>query len=194
MAKTRGETLKPITVFYEGVEMTIPDLARAHNKDPEVVRDRIRRGWDIHRAVSEPVKDQSIKRYEWRGKLYTAKELAKLKGDCSASTMYHRLEVMSAEEAMARPVQKRARVVPSTKKKKEPDPMRKFVDTRPCRKCQYHGTLGNSESSGVYCDYIGVKQHRRPCPPPPLCTVRVEGPSLVKKMAQKMKGARVWVN
>lgn len=182
--------MRPRMVTYKGEQVSLPELARKHGIGPQAVYDRLRRGWDIDRALKTPVKQQTVKRFEWQGQMYSAKELAKLHGGITETTMYHRLETMSVEEAMTRPLRKTSLKHYDAPVIKAEDPMRNKTDTKPCENCQYHGTLGNSVGSGVHCDYIGVTQHMRPCPPPPKCTVRVVGPSLVRKMALKMKGMK----
>lgn len=175
--------MRPKIVTYKGVETTIPDLARAHGKDPQVVYDRLNRGWDMDRSLNEPVQKQKVTRYEWRGKMYTAKQLAKIRGDCSESTMCHRLEIMDPEEAMTKPIQKKARVVQRKKTVKKKDPLRSRVDTTQCESCQYR-------DGHIQCGYALVENRCRMfiSPPSPHCTVYVKGKSLVRQAALKRQG------
>lgn len=116
----------------------------------------------------------------------TLEEWCKQYGISRGTVWYRVKRGMSYEQALKTPIRGYTPL-----KQTAPAPP-KAPNMKRCKKCIYHGTLGNSNKSGTYCDYIGVTQHRRPCPPGEDCTVFKQGPSLVKAANLKRQKMKTW--
>ena len=167
----------------------------------KLILSRHERGWSDEAVLTYPVKKQQGKRWEWQGEMYTAAQLAKIHGDISATSMRERLEKMSVKEALETPRNKKGKKrKPKEEKKNEEEKVipevriRKKVDLKQCRTCQYRGNLGNSIGSGVFCAYSLITERCRMLisEPSPRCTVYVKGKSLLRSTTMKKMGRGMW--
>lgn len=179
--------MRVTVVEYDGKKWRLPDLARKYGLDSTVVQGRIACGWDLEKALTTPKKEQKTSTYRYKGKDYTVAELTRINGTVANETMRERLLHMSVKAAVETPNKHPKRTVRITevKQKKIFKPTHKGPDLTQCKTCQYHGTFGTGEAGRVYCDYIEVEGHRRPCPPSPNCTACIPGKSLVRKTSAK---------
>lgn len=181
--------MKPTLITYKGKTQSLTAWGREYGLTSGAINNRIRAGWEIERALNTPATDNSVL-YTYNGKQYTAYELAKMHGNIDVSSMRMRLKKMSVEEAVTTPnkhVTRKKRIT-AEKQKMVCKPITRKPDTKRCRSCIYHGTLGGGEKGEIYCDYIEIEFHRRPCKPGPNCTAYKKGKSIVRKTALKRMG------
>lgn len=184
--------MKVTLITYKGKTQSITAWARESEITSGGLNSRLQRGWDFEKALLAPPLSHAQK-WEYKGEMYTAKELAIMHGSVSTATMLSRLRTMTVEEALALPNQRphRKERITEEQQKQMFKPKPKKPDNKLCRTCIYHGTLsgcGDLGAGNVYCDYIEIEGHRRPCPPPPNCTAYKQGKSLVRKVALSRMG------
>lgn len=76
-------------IEYNGKTQTITQWANEYNLTEQILSSRLRKGWDIHRALTEPKKE--IKKIEYNGILWSISELAK-KYNLKRHTIENRLK------------------------------------------------------------------------------------------------------
>lgn len=185
-------------IEYKGKQYnSISALARERGIKPNILMQRLNRGWGMERAVETPYTKggrKPIQKYYYGGELHTIGQLVTMHKEITGeriavSAMRYRIE-LSGDVAAAVETPKGQ----SFREKQEKAPEVKAIgahapkpfkpDVTKCRTCQYHGRFA-SGGGGIHCDYIGVTDHKRPCPPGPNCTAYVKGPSLVRQAAIK---------
>lgn len=181
--------MKPTLITYNGKTQSLTAWGREYGLTSGTINNRIRAGWEIGRALNTPATDNSVL-YTYNGKQYTAYELAKMHGNIAVSSMRMRLKTMTVDEAITLPNRHPTRRVRITEEQQKRTfaPIPRKPDTKRCQSCIYHGTLGGGEKGEIYCDYIEIEFHRRPCKPGPNCTAYKKGKSIVRKTALKRMG------
>ena len=102
---------------------------------------------------------------EINGEVKSIQEWAHLYGIGTATVRTRINSGMKPIEALTAPISKKK------SHPKPPDP------NEECMTCTYRNFTSRSHIIGaVYCEYMFWEKHRRPCPPPPNCEARIEGP------------------
>lgn len=77
-------------ITYNGVTKSVKEWGKEYNQPPERIYKRIRDGWDTEKAFTTPIR--KIEQYKYKGKMYTARELAEMHGDISTAAMVFRIK------------------------------------------------------------------------------------------------------
>lgn len=181
--------MKPTLITFHGKTQSMTAWSKEYGLSSGAVNSRLKAGWPIEKALTTPATDNSIF-YKYKGKQYSAYELAAMHGNIEVSSMRQRLKTMTVEEALALPNRHPTRRVRITEEqqKRTFKPVTKKPNTKKCRSCIYHGCVNGGEHGEIYCDYIEIELHRRPCKPGPNCTAYKKGKSIVRKTALKRMG------
>lgn len=95
-----------ITVRYKGRDWTIKELAKESGIPQNTMYQRLMfLGWSVEEAVNFPLQKGT---HEYKGKLYSARDLAKMNGTMTTAGMAERLRkvecgLMTMEEAVTKP-------------------------------------------------------------------------------------------
>ena len=127
---------KPFMIEFKGVTKSVKEWAEEYGQTPERIYKRIvHQHWDAGRAITEP--PRRPKKYKYKGKMYTARELAEINGDISDSAMTFRIQRWGGniEKAVETKNQKPFFKHPELSKghKKRPE----FCTDPDCDKCPY---------------------------------------------------------
>lgn len=171
--------MKPKLITHNGKTQSVSAWAREYGISAGALNRRIKAGWEIEKALSEPYIDNTAM-YEYKGKMYTVRQLADMHGNICISAMRARLKTHTVEEALSIPNNMPRWKPRISEKRKTISTPSKKPDTKRCKTCIYHGTMNDGSP---YCGYIEVEMHRRPCKPGEQCTVYKAGKSMVRKMA-----------
>lgn len=172
--------MKPTLITHNGKTQSISAWAREYGITASALNGRIKSGWEIEKALTNPNVDNTAV-YQYKGNMYTARQLADMHGNIGVSAMRMRLKTHTVEEAISIPNNRpswKPRISDS-EKRNVISPQNKNPNTKRCKTCIYHGALNDGSP---YCGYIEVEMHRRPCKPGERCTVYKAGKSMVRKM------------
>lgn len=176
--------MKAKLITYKGKTQSVTAWAKEYGITSGGLNSRLKRGWDIEKALTAPSLSHAQK-WEYKGKLYTAKELSILHGGVSESTMLSRLQTMTPEEAMSTPNRRPHRKVRITEEQQKQmfKPKPHVPDTTQCRTCQYR-------AKDMTCGYSIVTHKCRMfiSPPSPNCKVYVKGNSIVQEAVRRSMG------
>lgn len=92
---------------FNGEQHSISEWSRILKVDRELIKDRILAGWDVERALTEPVKPKE-KLLSYNGETHNFTEWANITG-ITRSTLYTRYNDMnwSVEDTLTKPVKKK---------------------------------------------------------------------------------------
>lgn len=127
---------KPFLITYNGVTKTVAEWGEEYNQPPERIYKRIKKhGWTAKRAFETP--PRKAEKFNYKGKMYTAKELAELNGDISECAMMFRIRRWngSIEKCVETRNLKPSFRHPELRKKKKGKP--EYCTDPDCSKCPY---------------------------------------------------------
>lgn len=179
---------KPKLYNYDGKWYTIKQLSALAGITVMAMRTRLAAGWGVKKSVETPILCVRP-RYEYKGKLYTMVELAKLNGSLTPSGVKYRLECgQTVEQIVETPPRDRRLNLQRT----YVQPIRRSVDLTQCKTCKYRG--GGDKETGIFCAYSLIEGHARMfiSEPSPHCTVYVKGKSLLRSATMKKMGRGMW--
>lgn len=186
----------PREIEYNGRIYSLRQLAEAHDLSYATLRSRLNGGWSVDKAVNTPVAQNAQRKWLYRGKLYTAAELAAMHGHLSTPAMLQRLKHgMSPEQAVVEPLTKGGKFI-KRKDVEAPEPEKTHwiphnspADYKKCRKCRYSE---RDSSSTVICMFLALHEppERRGCEPGKNCTrFKAKNRKTEEKKLAKWKGA-----
>lgn len=193
--RTAKENMKAKLIEYNGQRVSLAQLAKEYGLTSGCLSYRLSHGWDIEKALhTEPVRDGTAARYEYRGKMYTIKELAQIHGNISAYGIRNRLVCgMSVEDAVNLPLaQGKHQHLEQTTVIKQPGIYHKFEphnspeDKKKCQTCCY----SERDGQNYPCMFMALHDppERRGCEPGQHC-IRFEP----KNEKTEQKKLQKWV-
>ena len=122
-----------IIVTFKGITKPLRKWAKEYGQKTDLLYRRyVKDNWDFEKALTTPVRQTA--RYEYRGQMYTAKELADINGYVTESTMDYRLKSgWETEIAVTTPNKKKKRSGMRKRGKTKPD----FCTDPECSRCPY---------------------------------------------------------